>query len=87
MDKAKWRDIVEDKNNAGKWFALTDCDYVEDELDSCVVVDEDANLAALEERLATQGIESCIIKYCGEDQESSENPRIQRTTIVTKPQK
>ena len=87
MKKNLWSDIVNDKANAGKWFALTDCDYDEEKLKGCVVVDEDSDLAALEERLAAKGIESCLIKFCGEEQESSENPRITRVTIVNKPQK
>jgi len=85
--KRKWSDIVEDKDNDGKWFALTDCEYVNDKLETCIVVDEDNNLAALEERLAAKGTESCIIKYCGEEPESGENPRITRTTIINKPEK
>jgi hypothetical protein len=85
--KQRWMDIIADKDNGGKWLALTDCDYDDDRLEACVVIDSDSNLTALEERLAANGIESCIIKFCGQEPESSENPRITRATIVDKPGK
>ena len=83
--KQKWDDIIADNENEGKWFALTDCEYVDDVLDTCVVVDQDSDLAALEERLAEKGIENCTIKSCGKSKETGENPRITRGTLVNKP--
>jgi hypothetical protein len=82
--KQRWTDIVADNSCGGKWLALTDCEYDEDRLEECVVIDSDSNLAALEERLASKGIESCIIKFCGDEPENSENPRITRATLVDK---
>lgn len=88
MQRKKWCDIESNERNLGKWFALMDCAFNGEELHTCTVVDEDASLTALEERLAARGITSCIIKFCGEEPECSENPRITRTTtIVDKPDK
>lgn len=80
--KKKWSEILSDKNYVGKWLALIDCDYNGDELEGCEVVDSDYNLTALEERLAEKGIKNCIIKFCGEEPETSESPRVTRGTIT-----
>jgi len=77
-----WNELLCDRGRCGKWLALSDCVYADDRLFSCLVVDEDYDISALEERIARQEIRSCLIAYCGEEPECHETPRVTRTTIV-----
>jgi hypothetical protein len=84
MDKVKWAELLEDPLYRDKWVALSDCIYEDDVLEECVVVDTDADIAALQHRLEDQGIKNCTIKRVSDSEEGDdETPRITRTSKKT----
>lgn len=83
MDKIKWEDMLKDPLYADKWAALSDCEFKDDVLYECVVVDSDADIAVLQQRLEEQGIKNCTIKRVSEGEEDGETPRITRSTKET----
>jgi hypothetical protein len=70
MTKLKWEEVLQDPMYRDKWVALSDCEYEEDVLQSCVVVDSDADIAALQQRLEEQGIKNCTIKRVADGEEA-----------------
>jgi len=66
----KWNNVTADRHNIGKWFALVDCDFDEGKLLTCTIVDEDPDLAALQERIITKGIKNCIIKQAKKEKKN-----------------
>jgi hypothetical protein len=84
MDKLRWADVLADPLYIDKWVALSDCDYKDDVLHECVVVDSDADIAVLQQRLEEQGIKNCTIKRVSETEEGeAETPRISRSPKKT----
>lgn len=69
MSKLRWAEVLEDPLYKEKWVALSDCEYEEDVLQECVVVDSDADIAELQKRLEEQGIKNCTIKRVSEGEE------------------
>jgi len=84
MEKVKWADLLADPIYRDLWVALTECSYKDDAIDECVIVDTDADIAALQQRLEEQGIKNCTIKRVGNGEEvEGETPRISRTPKKT----
>ncbi len=69
MSKLRWVDVLKDPLYREKWVALSDCEYAEDVLQECMVVDSDTDIAALQQRLEEQGIKNCTIKRVSESEE------------------
>jgi hypothetical protein len=84
MEKLKWTDLLKDPLYMDKWVALSECGYEDDVLQDCVVVDSDADIAVLQQRLEEQGIKNCTIKRVSEGgEDDSETPRITRSAKET----
>lgn len=71
--RMKWLAICRDPQYRGKWVALDACLYGENGLEGGRVVDQDADLAALCERLEQNGKKHCTVLLAEEGEKEGES--------------